>query len=71
MRTKHEIEVWGTVLYIDVTSAANIEPAITKVNQYVQHVDEVFSTYKESSKISQLRRGEITIDECEPDVIEV
>jgi thiamine biosynthesis lipoprotein len=54
-----------------VTSAANIEPAITKVNQYVQHVDEVFSTYKESSKISQLRRGEITIDECEPDVIEV
>ena len=71
MRTKHEIEVWGTVLYIDVTSAANIKPAITKVNQYVQHVDEVFSTYKESSKISQLRRGEITIDECEPDVIEV
>ena len=71
MRTKHEIEVWGTVLYIDVTSAANIEPAITKVNQYVQHIDEVFSTYKESSKISQLRRGEITIDECEPDVIEV
>ena len=54
-----------------MTSAANIEPAITKVNQYVQHVDEVFSTYKESSKISQLRRGEITIDECEPDVIEV
>jgi thiamine biosynthesis lipoprotein len=54
-----------------VTSAANIEPAITKVNQYVQHIDEVFSTYKESSKISQLRRGEITIDECEPDVIEV
>lgn len=54
-----------------MTSAANIKPAITKVNQYVQHVDEVFSTYKESSKISQLRRGEITIDECEPDVIEV
>ena len=54
-----------------MTSAANIEPAITKVNQYVQHIDEVFSTYKESSKISQLRRGEITIDECEPDVIEV
>ena len=71
MRTKHEIEVWGTVLYIDVTSAVNIEPAITKVNQYVQHVDEVFSTYKASSAISQLRRGEITIEECEAEVIEV
>ena len=71
MRTEHEIEVWGTVLYIDVTSAVNIEPVITKVNQYVQHVDEVFSTYKASSAISRLRRGEITIDECEPDVIEV
>jgi thiamine biosynthesis lipoprotein len=71
MRTQHEIEVWGTVLYIDVTSAVNIEQAITKVNQYVQHVDEVFSTYKVSSVISQLRRSEITIDECEPDVIEV
>ena len=71
MRTEHEIEVWGTVLYIDVTSVVNIEPVITKVNQYVQHVDEVFSTYKASSAISRLRRGEITIDECEPDVIEV
>ena len=54
-----------------MTSAVNIEPAITKVNQYVQHVDEVFSTYKASSAISQLRRGEITIEECEAEVIEV
>jgi thiamine biosynthesis lipoprotein len=71
MRTQHEIEVWGTVLYIDVTSSVDIESAITKVNQYVQHVDEVFSTYKENSIISQLRRNEIDIEQCSPEVIEV
>jgi thiamine biosynthesis lipoprotein len=71
MRTQHEIEVWGTVVFIDVTSDIDIEPAITTVKQYVQKVDELFSTYKESSIISQLRRGEIEIEHCPPDVIEV
>ena len=71
MRTQHEIEVWGTVVFIDVTSNIDIEPAITTVKQYVQKVDELFSTYKESSIISQLRRGEIEIEHCPPEVIEV
>ena len=71
MRTQHEIEVWGTVVFIDVTSEVNVEPAITQINQYVKKVDELFSTYKESSIISQLRRGEIEIEHCPPEVIEV
>ena len=71
MRTQHEIEVWGTVVFIDVTSDIDIESAITKANQYVHQVDELFSTYKESSIISQLRRGEIEIEHCPPEVIEV
>ena len=71
MRTQYEIEVWGTVVFIDVTSDIDIEPAITTVKQYVQKVDELFSTYKESSIISQLRRGEIEIEHCPPEVIEV
>jgi len=71
MRTQHEIEVWGTVLFIDVTSDVDIEPAITKVNQYVHHIDEVFSTYKPTSIVSQLRRGEIAIENTLPEVIEV
>ncbi len=71
MRTQHEIEVWGTVVFIDVTSDIDIEPAITTVKQYVKKVDELFSTYKESSIISQLRRGEIEIEHCPPEVIEV
>jgi len=71
MRTQHEIEVWGTVIFIDVASDVDIEPAIVKVNQYVQHIDEVFSTYQENSIISRLRRGEIEIEQCQPEVIEV
>ena len=71
MRTQHEIEVWGTVVFIDVTSDIDIESAIAKVNQYVHQVDELFSTYKESSIISQLRRGEIEIEHWPPEVIEV
>jgi len=71
MRTQYEIEVWGTVVFIDVTSEIDIEPAITEVNQYVHKVDELFSTYKENSIVSQLRRGEIVIERCPPDVIEV
>ena len=71
MRTKHEIEVWGTVLFIDVSSSVDIDPAIAKVIEYVHHVDNVFSTYKTSSIISQLRRSEISIDQCSLEVIEV
>lgn len=71
MRTQHEIEVWGTVMFIDVTSESDIEPAIAQVNQYVHQVDDLFSTYKENSAISQLRRGEIEIKQCPPEVIEV
>jgi FAD:protein FMN transferase len=71
MRTQHKIEVWGTVLFIDVTSSGDIAPAITKVNQYVHEVDQLFSTYQENSIISQLRRGEIEIEQCPPAVIEV
>jgi len=71
MRTQHEIEVWGTVVFIDVTSSVQIEPAIAKVNQLVHEVDDLFSTYKENSIVSRLRRSEIEIEQCPPEVIEV
>jgi FAD:protein FMN transferase len=70
-RTQREIEVWGTVLYLDVTSSVDISTALAEVENYVHHVDEIFSTYKSGSKVSQLRRGEIAIEQCSPEVIEV
>ena len=70
-----EIEVWGTILFIDATSSTldsiGIDAAVEKVKAFVYKVDEEFSTYKPGSMISQLRRGEIGVDQCSADVIEV
>lgn len=70
-RIQREIEVWGTVLFLDVTSSVDLTAAFAKVESYVHQVDETFSTYKSGSKVSQLRRGEITIEQCPPELIEV
>ena len=75
VREQYEIEVWGTVLYIAAISTtldkSAIDVAIEDVKKFVFDVDEVFSTYKEQSVISKLRRGEIEIGGCSDDVIEV
>lgn len=71
MRTQHEIKAWGTVLFIDVTSKTDVSKPIAELTRYVHQVDELFSTYKENSIISRLRRGEIEIDQCPTEVIEV
>jgi thiamine biosynthesis lipoprotein len=75
IREQYEIEVWGTILYIAAISTTldnkSIDDAIEDVKNFVFHVDEVFSTYKSESVISQLRRGEIEIGGCSDEVIEV
>jgi thiamine biosynthesis lipoprotein len=74
-RGAYEIEIWGTVLYIEAASTtidrAAIDSAINEVRVFVTEVDGAFSTYKESSFISRLRRGEIEIGQCPRDVQEV
>lgn len=71
-RAAYEIETWGTILYIEAISTkvdrATIDAAIVKVKKFVADVDSKFSTYKEGSYISRLRRGEITIEQCPEDV---
>lgn len=75
VREQYEINVWGTVLYIAAISSTldrtGLDAAIEEVKKFVFEVDEVFSTYKEESVISRLRRGEIEIGGCSEDVIEV
>ncbi len=75
MRIFREIEVWGTVLLFDIESENLTEPvlesALSEVKIYVNHVDEVFSTYKNNSLISKLRREEIDISNASKEVIEV
>ena len=75
VREQYEIEVWGTILYIAAISTtlekSAIDGAIKEVKKFVYEVDEIFSTYKENSVVSKLRRGEIKIGDCSDDVIEV
>lgn len=72
---RSEIEVWGTILFVDVSSRRVDESALQKgidaLGMFVVHVDDVFSTYKDDSVISQLRRKEIQIEETSEEVREV
>jgi len=75
VRKRYEIHVWGTVLFLDVGSSALsealIDAAVDDVKKFVYGVDEDFSTYKDGSFVSRLRRGEISIEACPADVQEV
>ncbi len=74
-RGAYEIEVWGTILYIEVASTtidrAAIDAAINDVKKFVVEVDNNFSAYKENSFVSRLRRKEIEIAQCLGDVQDV
>ena len=70
-----EIEVWGTVLFVDAASPVineeELQAGIDKVREFAVHVDGVFSAYKSDSVISQLRRNEISIDSTSDEVKDV
>jgi thiamine biosynthesis lipoprotein len=74
-RGAYEIQVWGTVLYIEVASTtvgrAAIDAAMVDVENFVHDVDEKFSTYKAESFVSRLRRGEIETSDAPDDVQQV
>ena len=74
-RVRAEIHTWGTVIFIDASSAAmsevKIQESIDRVRDFLYLVDEVFSTYKDQSEVSRLRRGELSISECCADLAEV
>ena len=68
-----EIAVWGSIVFVEAvgTSAADLNAGIDECQAFFELVDEVFSTYKESSEVSRLRRGEIVIADCCDDLQEV
>lgn len=74
-RVRAEIQTWGTIIFIDASSASIKEPeiqaSIDRVRDFLYFVDEIFSTYKDQSEVSRLRRGEITIADCCADLQEV
>ena len=73
-----EIEVWGTILFVDVASPdvdgvdeVALQIGIDAVRDFAIHVDDVFSTYKPDSIVSRLRRNEISIDATSDEVKDV
>ncbi|MFJ9661060.1 FAD:protein FMN transferase [Streptomyces griseoflavus] len=63
----------GTVFSLDVRGGEpdTVRAAVREAVAGLHRVDEVFSTYREDSQISRLARGELGVEECDPEVAEV
>ena len=65
----------GTVVSFDIYSPRSLNSeemlAFVAARRILHRIDAVFSTYREHSPISRLRRGEINLDQAPPEVGEV
>ncbi|AZP23186.1 FAD:protein FMN transferase [Streptomyces aquilus] len=70
---RHAEEVMGTVFSFDVRGGDpdTVQAALAEAVAGLHRVDAVFSTYREDSQISRLAQGELTVEECDPEVAEV
>jgi thiamine biosynthesis lipoprotein len=73
---RHLEHVMGTVVTIDiytdhVVHGDEIALQLGQASAILQHAENVFSTWKENSPISRLRRGEITSEQAPSDVAKV
>nr|WP_232839284.1 FAD:protein FMN transferase [Streptomyces triticisoli] len=70
---RHAEEVMGTVFSFDVRGGEPdaVRTALREAVAGLHRVDEVFSTYRDDSQISRLARGELTVEDCDPEVAEV
>jgi thiamine biosynthesis lipoprotein len=60
-------QIMGMPIVVDVRDEAG-DDVLEELFDWFREVDERFSTYKESSEISRLNRGELHIRDCHPDV---
>ena len=63
----------GTVFSFDVRGGEPdaVRAALEEAVAGLHRVNEVFSTYRDDSQVSRLARGELTVEECDPEVAEV
>jgi thiamine biosynthesis lipoprotein len=70
---RHVEHAMGTVFSFDIRHEPT--PALTaglaQATAWLHWVDDVFSPYKPESEISRLARGELTVEQCVPEVAEV
>ena len=66
----HDEEVMGTIvtfdLYDDHAPTSVVHDLMREAIEVLHDADTMFSTYKEDSAISRLRRGELSLVECPP-----
>jgi FAD:protein FMN transferase len=67
-RLRHAEQVMGTVVSFDVPAAARADGSLTAAIRWLHWVDATFSTYQARSEVSRLGRGEVTLDDCAPEV---
>jgi FAD:protein FMN transferase len=61
----------GTVFTIDVRDPGRWDAAIGEAVSWFHRVDGLFSTYRDGSEISRIRRGELAVEDANPLVAEV
>ena len=69
-RRRHRFEVMGTVFSF-VLSASVTETTVRAVEEELERIDRLFSTYRPDSQIARLNAGQIRLCDCSPDVREV
>ena len=69
---RRQFPVWGTIVDVDCYSqsvgGADLDRAMDSVIKFCEDVDRDFSTYKEESWVTRLRRGKVVIADCPDDV---
>jgi thiamine biosynthesis lipoprotein len=67
-QTLHVEHCMGTVFTIDIRDPGSWDHAISEAVAWLHQVDALFSTYKDQSQISRIRRGELAVQDAHPDV---
>ena len=72
---RRQFPVWGTIVDVDCYSqsvgGAQLDRAMESVIEFCENVDRDFSTYKDESWVTRLRRGKVAIEDCPDDVRQV
>ena len=61
----------GMPITVEVADQSSSADDLEAVYGYLAYVDETFSTYKETSEVSRLNRGELREDEYSEDMREI
>jgi thiamine biosynthesis lipoprotein len=61
----------GMPIVVEVRDGDAPDAIVDDVFDWFRHVDETFSTYKASSEISRINRGELELEDASPDVVAI